>query len=187
MGSGTPAPSAAAERDPRWGVPLSRPGLPNLFKVSDGLYRGAQPEAAGFPELSKLGVKTIINLRAAHSDADLIREGGMAADAFGYEPIPMFAWHAEDEDVVRFLKLVSDPSKQPVFVHCQHGADRTGLMVAIYRIAIQGWSRQDAINEMTQGGTGFHEIWGNLINYLLKLDIERLRQQAGLAAPKAAN
>ena len=92
------------------------------------------------------------------------------------------AWHPEDENVVKFLQVLRDPKNRPVFVHCQHGADRTGLMVAIYRIAVQGWSRQDAIQEMTQGGTGFHEVWTNLIDYLLKLDIVRIQQQAGLPA-----
>ena len=186
--AGVGAASSAAEptaagRDPRWATPLSRPGLPNLHKVADGLYRGAQPEAQGFPELKKLGVKTIINLRSAHSDRGLIHDSGLADDAFVYEEIPMQAWHPEQEDVVRFLRIVSDPSRGPIFVHCQHGADRTGLMMAIYRMAVQGWSRQDAIREMRDGGYGFHEIWAGIVEFLEKLDGEAAKRAAAAGAP----
>jgi len=181
--AGSAAEPAIAGRDPRWATPLQRPGLPNFFRVSDGLYRGAQPESEGFVELKKLGVKTIVNLRSAHSDHGLIREAGLADDAFAYEDIPMVAWHPEREDVVRFVRLVSDPKRAPIFVHCQHGADRTGLMIAIYRMVVQGWSRQDAIRELREGGYGFHEIWQGIIEFLEKLDVEQVRREAAAGTP----
>ena len=84
------------------------------------------------------------------------------------------------EDVIRFLEIVSDSNNTPVFVHCQYGADRTGVMCAIYRIAVQGWSKEDAIEEMTKGGFGFHSLWSNLAKYIEKLDIEEIRQKAKL-------
>jgi protein tyrosine phosphatase (PTP) superfamily phosphohydrolase (DUF442 family) len=180
---GSAEPSTVPGRDPRWATPLSRPGLNNFFKVTDGLYRGAQPEAQGFVELKKLGVRTIVNLRSAHSDQGLIREAGLADDAFVYEEIPMQAWHPEQEDVVRFLRIVSDPSRAPIFVHCQHGADRTGLMMAVYRMAVQGWTRQDAIRELREGGYGFHEIWRGIVEFLEKMDIERARTEAAAGRP----
>ena len=96
------------------------------------------------------------------------------------ERISFNTWHPEDEDVVRFLKLVTNPANGPFLIHCQHGADRTGTMVAIYRIAVQGWTKQDAIKEMTGGGFGYHVVWKNLIKYLNKLDIEALKKKAGL-------
>ena len=43
---------------------------------------------------------------------------------------------------------MADPAKRPVFVHCKHGADRTGTMVAFYRILFEGWSKDEAIREM---------------------------------------
>jgi len=92
----------------------------------------------------------------------------------------MKTWHPEDEEVVRFLKIVSDPNRTPAFVHCQRGADRTGTMCAIYRIAVQGWGREEAIEEMTKGGFGFYSGWQNLINYIRELDIEEIKSQAGL-------
>ena len=181
-GAASAAPSAPG-RDPRWAKPLSRPGLPNLFEITDGLYRGAQPEAQGFVELKKLGVRTIVNLRSAHSDRGLIRDAGLGDDAFAYEEIPMVAWHPEQEDVVRFLRIVSDPKRAPIFVHCKHGADRTGLMVAIYRMAVQGWARQDAIREMREGGFGFHEIWHGIVEFLERVDVERARREAQAGTP----
>jgi len=125
--------------------------------------------------LKKLGIETIVNLRSFHSDRDEISNTGLA-----YEHIYMKAWHPEEEDVIRFLQIVTNPKRTPVLVHCQHGADRTGLMVAIYRIVVQGWSKEDAAREMTEGGFGFHEVWINLIPWLDALDIDRIRKGAGL-------
>ena len=120
----------------------------------------------------------MVNLRALHSDRDEIGKLPL-----GYEHISAKAWHAEDEDVIRFLKIVTNPEKQPIFVHCQHGADRTGTMTAVYRIVIQGWSKDNAIAEMTQGDFGFHTIWQNLVRYIRELDVEKIRAGAGLPKP----
>lgn len=175
-GLGDPAADAEAPRRPAtWAARLDRPGLPNLHRVNDGYYRGAQPSAEGMAELSRLGIKTVINLRAVTSD-----RSKLGTLPLGYEHISFKAWHAEDEDVVRFLKLATDPEKQPIFVHCQHGADRTGTMTAVYRIVVQGWSKDEAIAEMTGGGFGFHAIWKNLITYVRELDVEKIRSAAGL-------
>ncbi len=170
--------AAPATRPATWARRLERPGLPNLHQVDATYYRGAQPTAEGMAELVSMGVRTVVNLRALHSDRDEIGKLPL-----GYEHISAKAWHAEDEDVVRFLKIVTSPEKQPVFVHCQHGADRTGTMTAAYRIVIQGWSKEDAIAEMTQGDFGFHTIWQNLIRYVRELDVEKIRAGAGLPKP----
>jgi len=158
-----------------WAEPLELPGLPNLHKVSDNLYRGAQPSAKGAEQLDKLGVKTVINLRSAHSDRDEL-EG----TALSYERIGLTAHGPNTEDVARFLRIVTDPSRTPVFVHCQHGADRTGTMCAIYRIVVEDWSKEEAIEEMTKGGFGFHSIWKNLPEYVRKADIDEIKQAADL-------
>jgi protein tyrosine/serine phosphatase len=157
-----------------WAAALERPGLPNLHRVSPLLYRGAQPTREGFLELRSLGVKSVVSLRAFHAD-DIPIDA-----ALKYERISFKAWHPEDEDVVRFLKIVGDPTRQPVFVHCQWGADRTGMMIAIARIAFEGWTKDEAIAEMTQGGFGFHKEWQNMIDYVRELDVERLAREAGV-------
>jgi protein tyrosine phosphatase (PTP) superfamily phosphohydrolase (DUF442 family) len=163
---------ASKDRPASWAEKLDRPGLPNLHKVNTGLYRGAQPTAEGIKELEKLGVKTIVNLRSSHSDKKILGKSTIAV-----EPIPMNPWHAEEEDVVRFLKIVTDKKRQPVFVHCQHGADRTGVMCAAYRVVVDGWTKQQAIDEMTKGGFGFHSIWSNLPEFIEKLDVEKVKAE----------
>ena len=92
----------------------------------------------------------------------------------------MDAWNVKEDDAVRFLQLATDKARQPVFVHCQHGADRAGAMCAVYRVAVDGWTKQQAIDEMTQGGFGFHSIWSNLITFVNGINVERVKGKAGL-------
>jgi len=175
-------PPAVVTPTRQWATKISLPGTPNFYKVSDDLYRGAQPDEEGFKQLEELGVKTVINLRSSHSDRDKLKGTNL-----NYEHIPMTAWHPENEDVEKFLKIATDANLTPVFVHCKRGADRTGMMCAIYRVAVQGWSKDEAIEEMTKGGYGFYSIWQNIIDYIRKLDIEKIRQQAGIETPIADN
>ncbi|MCC6491105.1 MAG: dual specificity protein phosphatase family protein [Candidatus Hydrogenedentes bacterium] len=165
----------AAERPEKWAAPIVLEGVPNLHKVSDTLYRSAQPTAEGMQNLKKLGVKTIVNLRSYHSDRAEIGETGLA-----YEHIYMKPWHPERKEIVRFLQIVTDPERAPVLVHCQHGAYRTGTMSAIYRIAVQGWTKEEALREMREGGFGFHEVWMNLPDWIEELDIESIKKDAGI-------
>jgi len=171
---------ATAARPATWAEKLHQSNhLPNLHRVTPNLYRGAQPEDEGFGELKKMGIKTVVNLRSLHSDRSECAEHDLA-----YIPIGEEAWEAEDEETLEFLKAAVDPKNQPVFVHCQHGADRTGTSIAAYRIVVQGWSKQDAIREMTEGGFGYHAIWTNLIRYLENLDVDRMRRELGIKAPQ---
>lgn len=167
--------SCADNRPEGWAQPLEMPGVPNLHKVTDALYRSAQPTAEGMRNLKALGIETVINLRSFHSDQDEIGDTGLA-----YEHIYMKAWHPEEEEVVRFLRIVVNPKRTPVLVHCQHGADRTGTMCAIYRVAVQGWTKEDALKEMTMGGFGFHGVWQNLIQWISALDVEKIKRKAGI-------
>lgn len=159
-----------------WAQPIELPGLPNLHKVSDDLYRGAEPTPEGVQQLKKLGVKTVIDLRSSGSPDDLSGTG------MTYVRIRSTAWQPDEKTVVQFLQIVTDAGRTPVFVHCRRGADRTGLMCAVYRIAVQGWTKEQAIDEMTHGGFGFYSGWQNLVRYVHDLDIERLKQSA-IAAP----
>ncbi len=170
------AETSPTDRPAHWAKPIQMKGVPNLHKVSDTLYRSAQPSAEGMRNLKAMGIETIVNLRSFHSDRDEIGESGLA-----YEHITMKAWHAEEKEAVKFLQIVTNPKRSPVLVHCQHGADRTGTMCALYRIAVQGWSKEEALKEMTQGGFGFHGIWENLIQWINGLDIDRIKKRAGIS------
>lgn len=145
------------------------PGLENFAQVSDVLYRGAQPEAAGFKELKRLGVKTIVNLRGFHTDEEMLQGLG-----FIYVQIRMNYLDPQDEQVAAFLTVVTRPELQPVFVHCQHGSDRTGTMVAAYRMAVQGWSVAEAMAELPV--FGFHEVWQTLRTYLESFNVPKMAE-----------
>jgi len=162
-------------RAAHWAKPLQMEGIPNLHRVSDSLYRSAQPSSEGMRNLKAMGIETIVNLRSFHSDRDKIKGTGLA-----YEHIYMKAWHPEEQDAVRFLQIVTNPKRTPVLVHCQHGADRTGAMCAVYRVAVQGWGKAEALKEMTEGGFGFHGIWQDLVRWITPLDMEGIRKKAGI-------
>lgn len=165
-------PGVAAEKttQPRNDIP----GLSNFAPVSDDVYRGAQPEPAGFAELKKMGIKTIVNLRANHSD-----EQWLTGLGFYYINIPMEANNIGDKQSIAFLKAITDPQYKPYFVHCQHGADRTGTMIALYRMYVQEWPRQKALGELS--AYKFHEYFYNLRRYLKKVDLQMLRQKIAIA------
>jgi protein-tyrosine phosphatase len=78
------------------------------------------------------------------------------------------------------LHIVSNPKRTPILVHCQHGSDRTGMMCAMYRIVLQGWTEEAAIKEMIDRGYGFHEVWANIAPWINNLDVARIKTQAGL-------
>lgn len=179
---GGPAPfassPAAASRPASWAEALEAPGLPNLHRVSAELYRGAQPVAEGMRELERMGVKTVVNLRMAHSDEALLEGTSLVGVHIPVEP-----WDMDEDEVVRFLWVVRDQDRVPVFLHCRHGADRTGAFAAAYRIVVQGWDRQDALDEMTRGGFGFHAVWVGLPAWVRGFDLQALQRRVGHGGP----
>lgn len=162
-------------RPANWATKLERPGLSNFYEVTTNLYRGAQPTAHGMTELKAMGVKTVLNLRSFHSDTHLVSNGDLKLARLHMKP-----WHAEDEDVVAFLKIVGNTNNLPVFVHCQRGADRTGMICAMYRVVFCGWTRDAAVEEMKEGGFHFNRDWQNLVNYVQHADVDALKKRAGL-------
>lgn len=176
------APGTASSRSETWAIPIPvHPGLPNLHRVNATLYRSAQPTRDGFiflsarPSLSHADapIKTVVSLRTFNDDAPLLPP----ASGLRLEQIRCKTWHPEDEDVIKFLRIVTTPTLQPVLVHCLHGSDRTGTMVAIYRIAYQGWTKAQAADEMINGGFGFHPMWQNLLLYIEALDIHAIKEE----------
>lgn len=169
----------SGERRRKYAVPVEKQGLGNFFKVNDGLYRGKQPTSWGIRELKKMGIKTILSLRSSHSDRELIDDAGLTGQV-KYIRIKTKPDDPQDDEIVTFLKIAANPANQPVFVHCAHGSDRTGLMVAAYRMAVEGWSREEAIDEMINGGFGFHSVFREIPAHLRMMDVEQVRESAGL-------
>jgi tyrosine-protein phosphatase SIW14 len=119
------------------------PSIPQFQQVTPELFRGGQPAPEGFGFLKWRGIRTVINLREEHDERELVEKLGM-----NYVYIPLDAWdRVPDQAIKRFFNVVNDPASQPVFVHCRRGADRTGFMIGLYRIAEQGWSARQAYGE----------------------------------------
>ena len=123
--------------------PAAPKSLPRFHQVAPGVYRGGQPKEGGYEWLKQRGVKTIINLRDERDERKHVESLG-----FNYVYLPMDARDEISPSAIQtFLETVSDPARQPVFVHCHRGADRTGFMVGVYRIAKQGWTPEQAYDE----------------------------------------
>lgn len=133
--------------------------LPKLIHVNDQLMRGAQPRPGGIQRLSELGVKTIINLRGTDSRT---RSDEAEAKSLGltYINVPLPVWgRPENEKVQRVLEIISAPDTGRVFVHCKDGVDRTGMIVALYRITKEGWEPNKATAEATRAGMRRYQYW----------------------------
>ncbi len=128
----------------------------NLWKVNDGLWRGGQPDEEGFRELQKMGIKTVICLRFRTSLIDWER-GVCEKLGLQFLSIPLnYTTTPRSPQIERFFDMVDEATNQPVYVHCYHGSDRTGLMLGIFRIARDGWTFKDAYIEMK--ACGFHRF-----------------------------
>jgi len=148
------------------GVKLSEklyglPGINNVGRVSPCVYRGRQPESEGYQTLRKMGVKTIINLRAAHGERKAVENADMKYLEF---PLSM-KYGIRREKLQEIVNAMADPVNQPVYIHCALGQDRTGVVVASYRMYVDGWSFEDAEKEMQS--FGFNDTWIHLKKSLL--------------------
>lgn len=163
-----------------WGKPCDDciAGVVNFTKVSDRLWRGAQPDAQGFEQLANAGVKTVINLRHDHDDYPALQDTKLH-----YLWIPMRAFRPQEDEVIVFLsglrRVLADPNRWPVYVHCAEGRDRTGYAIAAYRIVEQQWDPQSAIQEMFDHR--FNTIWFLNPGFLHRLSERRLEIAARVA------
>ncbi|KVU96251.1 protein-tyrosine-phosphatase [Burkholderia ubonensis] len=162
-----------AARPLQWAQSVPDARLDNLHRITPSLYRSALLSREDVPELQKLGIRKVISFRAFHSDERIL-----AGTQITMQRIPINTWYIRDEDMVAALRALRDADREgPVLIHCQHGADRTGLVSALYRMVYQGWTREQALDELQHGGYGFHPIWQNITYYLKHVDVERLRRQ----------
>jgi uncharacterized protein (TIGR01244 family) len=136
------------------------PDIENFDKVDARLYRGAQPDKVNFAKLAKIGIKTIINLR---HDPKGFEQSAVEAAGMRYIQMPLRSKKPPtDEQINQFLQMVISSESAPVFVHCEYGRHRTGVMVAIYRMNRYKWSVNDAFQEMDKYGFdqgGHPERW----------------------------
>ena len=178
----TAAPASAPSLTPRaFGQKLQIAGVHNAGKITDSLYRGAQPKETGLSELKLLGVTTIVDLRG--EDQEKVTWERNRAESLGmrFVPIPVSGWSPPtDEQVVQFLSLFRGEPGQKVFVHCRFGDDRTGVFVATYRMTFEKWSAEQAMKEMYF--FGFNGFWHPAMKSFIRDFPTRLNSSPSLAS-----
>jgi len=178
-----------APRPERWAEPVAAKSLQNFFRLSTEVYRSAQPTRMGFEDAWRAGIKSVLNLRERHSDAPLV--AGLDMTLF---EVPMNAGAFGEEEIVKALRAIQSAPK-PVLIHCQHGSDRAGVVAAMYRIVFEGWTKEDALDELRHGGFGFHFYYVNIPAFIRAADVDRIKarlnltpaRRAGDAIPVSAN
>jgi tyrosine-protein phosphatase SIW14 len=132
--------------------------LPNFFKVNERLYRGGQPKAGGVGKLAQLGIKTIINLRG-EDQLTRAEEAEAKAAGLAYINIPMPGLSRPSRyQVSQVMAIVEREESWPVFIHCKRGSDRTGIIVALYRISHDEWTDDQALSEAKRFGLSWIEF-----------------------------
>ncbi len=158
-----PKPNAATTQRPLAQRLPGVPGVENFARVNPSLYRGAQPTDEGLKQLKAMGIKTIIDFRSYHSTQKEVAAAGMTP-----VEIPLKAdlgsTPPDDGELKKFFEVVLDPAKQPVYIHCAFGKDRTGTMAAVYRLEMDGWTPDEALQEME--AFGYHNIYRDLIAFV---------------------
>jgi protein tyrosine phosphatase (PTP) superfamily phosphohydrolase (DUF442 family) len=150
-------------------------GVSNFGEVTPFLYRGAQPSREGFEGLAKMGIDIVVDARLSGKGAEkkTVNAAGMQ-----YISIPWHCMFPKDNKMAQFLAVMRENPKKKVFVHCRYGDDRTGMMIAAYRMAAENWTAQEAWAEMQQFGMN-RRICFPLISYERQFP-EHLKKNPGL-------
>lgn len=158
-------------RPTEWASPVIGTSLENLYQVDNGVYRSEQPDETAFKVLANYGVGEVLSLREYHSDESL------AADtALQLHRIKVATGSITQEQLVEALGIIKH-RKAPILVHCWHGSDRTGAVIAAYRVVINGWSKAKALDELEHGGFGYHAaFYPNIVQLIESLDVTKMRQ-----------
>jgi tyrosine-protein phosphatase SIW14 len=122
--------------------------IPEFVEVTPTLYRGAQPRKHGFEALAKMGIQIVVDLRG---DRDGERKK-VTSLSMQYVPMHWECSFPKDRIFAEFLTLIQKNPGKKIFVHCRVGDDRTGMMIAAYRMADEGWTAKQAMEEMTKYG-----------------------------------
>ena len=162
----------ARVRPPTWAQPVIGTQLENLHCVTPYIYRSSQPSAKDLKQThEKLGIRSVLSLREYHRSDD--EAAGLPLQVYR---IKMNAGHVDAVAVKQALNIIKTAPK-PILIHCWHGADRTGLVIAAWRIAEQKWSVDDAIDELKNGDYGYHEsVFPGIIEWIRSDGVSRISQ-----------
>lgn len=158
-------------RPETWARPVVSDRLDNWYQLDEKVYRASQPDRDGFKDAIKFGIKNVLNLRDNHSDNSEAK--GLKIKLHRVE---MEADDVIEKDLIAALKIIKN-SDGPILIHCWHGSDRTGLVCAMYRITFQNWSKEEAIDELLNGGYGFHKMYDNLPSWIQNVDVAKFKSK----------
>lgn len=149
--------------------------LNNVHRVAEGIYRCEQPGKDDFQALEKMGIREVLSLRRWHGDETRARKTGLKLHR-----LKTRASTIDPMEIEAALKIIVE-RKGPIVIHCWHGSDRTGAVCAAYRIVVEGMEKEAAIEEMVDGGYGFHKrTFGQIPDVIRSLDVVAMRQKLDL-------
>ena len=164
------AADAPRVRPSEWAQPVIATSLDNAFRVDAGVFRSEQPGVGDLADLKALGLRSLLSLREYHTDSERFAQAGFVLLQHRSSAGSLTAADAE-----AILLLIRDAPK-PVLVHCWHGSDRTGLAIAAYRLVFQDWTKDRAVDELVNGGFGFHaSIYPEIVQLVRSLDVPALK------------
>ena len=160
---------SSSQRPPQWATPVG--SQYNLNQMTSTLYRSTLPDSNALPILLKLNITTVINFQP---DAD---SSWLSAPGIKQVQLPYRIGHVDDADVLTILRAIKEAEdKGSVLIHDRQGTERTGLMAAMYRVVVQGWSKEEALSEMMMGGFGDNTHFRDSIRYMMQAPIDKLRE-----------
>lgn len=159
----------SSQRPPQWATPVGNQY--NLNQMTPTLYRSTLPDSNAVQLLAKLNITTVINFQP---EAD---SSWLSAPEIKQVQLPYRIGHVDDADVLTILRAIKDAEDQgSVLIHDKQGTERTGLMAAMYRVVVQGWSKEEALSEMMMGGFGESAHFKDSIRYMMQAPVDKLRE-----------
>ncbi len=146
--------------------------IENFHKVDKDIFRSAQPDKSDFKDLEELGIKQVLNLRNHHSDEDEAKGTNILLSH-----IRMNAGSLTEEELLDALQIIKN-RKGTILIHCWHGSDRTGAVIAMYRIIYQNWTKEEALEELINGGYGHHNwYYKNISELIQNINVDNFKQK----------
>ena len=150
-------------------------GFHNLYKLNDSIYRSEQPDKSGMIELQQRGIITVLNLRDWHTDRFEAKATSLILAA-----VPIQTSKIAYADILKSLAVIQH-ARKPILIHCWHGSDRTGCIVAAYRMVFENWTKEEAISELKEKDYGYHAtMFPNILTLLNSLDVAALQRDLGI-------
>lgn len=152
-------------------IHLAGSTIQNFHRIDSGVYRSDQPSRADMQALEAFGIREVLNLRNFHNDNDEAEGTSLIL-----HHIRTNAFSIRTKQLTEAMRIIRD-RKGPILIHCLHGSDRTGAVIALYRMVFQHVPKEDAIREMKEGGYGHHAIFFNIPWTLERIDVEKIRRE----------